>query len=282
MHFFYLDESGDTGDNLNDPNQPIFVLGGVSLRDEGWNKTQTELHKIFDDYFEGEIPENFELHTKQLLSPNGEGPFQNHDINDRTELVQEILDLIEERKHGVHFVAIDKNKLCDSECCVELPYNTESPYLVAFDYLVTYINWNVKERLGSTARALVIFDRKDQYHAEIEKITRNRRFEGPKTHRIKWIVEFSYSVDSKKNSMIQLSDLIVFLARRFMEIEKGYHPNWSTDACDFYASCYDQLITRVKRQKIVDRSGRNMNEFTNFLKEIRCTPSKQWRRNFNI
>ncbi|WP_143814354.1 DUF3800 domain-containing protein [Lysobacter spongiicola] len=35
MHFFYLDESGDTGANLADPNQPIFVIGGVSVRDEG-------------------------------------------------------------------------------------------------------------------------------------------------------------------------------------------------------------------------------------------------------
>lgn len=282
MHFFYLDESGDTGDNLDDPNQPIFVLGGVNLRDEGWNKTQIKLHKIFDDYFEGKILENFELHTKQLLSPNGEGPFLNHDIEDRTELVEELLTLIEERKHGVHFFAIDKNRLCDAECYVELPYNAESPYLVAFDYLATYINWYVKEHLGSTARALVIFDRKDQYHTEIEKITRNRRFEGPKIHRIKWIVEFSYSVDSKKNPMIQLSDLIVFLARRFLEIEKGYHPEWSEEACNFYALCFKQLITRVKRQKIIDRPGRNMNEFSNYLNEIKCTPSMQWRRNFDI
>jgi len=282
MHFFYLDESGDTGDNLNDPNQPIFVLGGISLRDEGWNKTQSELDKIFNEYFEGAIPEDFELHTKQLLSPNGDGPFQNHDMDDRTGLVQEILDLIEKRKHGVHFIALNKNKLCDAECCVELPYNTESPYLVAFDYMVTYINWYVKKHLGSSARAMVIFDRKDQYHTEIERITRNRRFKGPKAHRVKWIVEFSYSVDSKKNPMIQLSDLIIFLIRRFLEIEKGHHPDWTEDACDFYASCYDQVIKRVKRQKIVDRQGLNMNEFSDFLEEIRCFPSMQWRRNFSI
>jgi hypothetical protein len=34
MHFFYLDESGDTGENLLDKNQPIFVLGGLSIADK--------------------------------------------------------------------------------------------------------------------------------------------------------------------------------------------------------------------------------------------------------
>jgi len=43
VHFYYLDESGDTGPNLNDPDQPVMVLGGVSVRDEGWNQTQIAL-----------------------------------------------------------------------------------------------------------------------------------------------------------------------------------------------------------------------------------------------
>ncbi|MEI6639470.1 MAG: DUF3800 domain-containing protein [Chlorobium sp.] len=35
MHFYYLDEVGCTGEDLNNPEQPIFVLGGLSIRDEG-------------------------------------------------------------------------------------------------------------------------------------------------------------------------------------------------------------------------------------------------------
>ena len=35
MHFFYVDEAGCTGDNLQNADQPIFVIGGVSIRDEG-------------------------------------------------------------------------------------------------------------------------------------------------------------------------------------------------------------------------------------------------------
>ena len=36
MHFFYLDETGCTGADLISPEQPIFVLGGISVSDDRW------------------------------------------------------------------------------------------------------------------------------------------------------------------------------------------------------------------------------------------------------
>ena len=64
MHFFYVDESGDTGANLADVHQPIIVLGGISVRDEGWNATQERLRELLSAYLSGYIPQNFELHSK--------------------------------------------------------------------------------------------------------------------------------------------------------------------------------------------------------------------------
>lgn len=63
MHFFYVDESGDTGANLADEHQPIFVIGGISVRDEGWNTTQEHLARVVAEYFHGNVPDNFELHS---------------------------------------------------------------------------------------------------------------------------------------------------------------------------------------------------------------------------
>ena len=34
---FYTDETGCDGGTLNNPQEPIFVLGGIILRDGGWN-----------------------------------------------------------------------------------------------------------------------------------------------------------------------------------------------------------------------------------------------------
>jgi Protein of unknown function (DUF3800) len=73
MHFFYLDETGDTGSDLENAEQPIFVLGGVSVSDKGWRKTTDAVQKVIGDFFSGEVPPTFELHANELIAH--QGPF---------------------------------------------------------------------------------------------------------------------------------------------------------------------------------------------------------------
>ena len=282
MHFFYIDESGDTGRNLSDPEQPIFVMGGVNLRDEGWNRTQQEFNQMLSDYFNGTIPDEFELHSYELLSPNGRGPFENHPMEDRTALAEAALNLIHDRSHGIHLISFDKGKITDIPCGVSLAFNPSRPYLLGFDYLTTCINWYVKERLGQSARGMIIIDEKQQHHSDIERIMHNRRYEGAQIHRVKWVVEFSYPIDSRKNPMVQLSDLVVFCSRRFLEIEHGYRDDWLHEAKEFYANCYSLIDYRIIRKVIVERGGRNYGRLNEYINEVRCTPSRQWRRNWGV
>ena len=281
MHFFYIDESGDTGSNLEDSQQKIFVLGGISLRDEGWNKTHEEWSKIIDNYFEGNIPHNFELHSHQLLSPNGEGPFQGHDIQKRLGLVEQAIDLIVERKHGVHYVAFDKSQMNTSDCSATLPYDPKTPYFLAFDYMITYVNEIVKNNLGRSARGMLIIDQKDEFMATVEQIFHSRRFSGAKAHRVKWIVEFASAVDSRKNPMVQLSDLVVLCIRRFLEIEAGY-TNPPDVVKRFYASCYDTLYTRLKKKKILKRSGAGLNQLNTYLETVESKHKSGWKVRYNV
>lgn len=51
MHFFYLDESGDTGDDIRSAEQPVMVLGGIAVRDEGWRKTTEDVRDILEEFF---------------------------------------------------------------------------------------------------------------------------------------------------------------------------------------------------------------------------------------
>lgn len=46
MYLMYSDESGNTGTDLDNKQQPIFALAGIIVKDEKW-------HKI-NDYFEEE------------------------------------------------------------------------------------------------------------------------------------------------------------------------------------------------------------------------------------
>jgi hypothetical protein len=280
MHFFYLDESGDTGSNLLDAEQPIFVLGGVSVADKKWNHTKETLDRVISDYFAGSVPIDFELHACELLSPSGEGPFAGHDIARRLGLVRSLLTLIEELGHSVHYFAIEKSKANSATCAYPTQFDAKNPYLPAFDYLVTLINWHVKEALGQSARGMLVLDEKPEHHESIEGIIHNRRFSGPAAHRVKWIVEFSYPVDSQKNPMIQLSDLVALCIRRFLEVELGYKPSMPDVAKNFYAECYARLSSRTKAKKLVERKGKGLDQLTNYLEAIRAQPALQWRRKY--
>lgn len=282
MHFFYLDESGDTGANLEDDNQPIFVLAGLSVADKKWNNTKEKLDGIINGYFDGEIPDNFELHSHELLSPNGEGPFTGHEIEKRLELVKSLLSLIVELGHYIHYFAIEKPPFIEAECQFETVYNANHPYLLSFDYLITYMNWHVKENLGQSARGMIVLDEKEEHHDEIEKIIHNRRFEVPNSQKVKWIVEFSYPVDSRKNPMIQLSDLVAICIRRFLEIEKGYKPTMPEPVKTFYAECFNIIDQRVKGRNLIERNGRRLNHLNEHVLAAQCKPRTQWRRAYGV
>ena len=282
MHFYYLDEAGCTGEDLNNNQQPIFVLGGLSVRDEGWNITQDDFASLVSNYFDGTAPAGFELHAEELLSPNGAGPFLNHARERRNQLAKDALSLLNTRRHDVHLFGIDKRKLAKECCAVKVNYNSKTPYLLAYDYLLTHINWFVKEKLGRSARGLLIIDTKDQFHQDIETITRFRRFEDTSAHRIKWIVEFSYPVDSKKNTMVQLSDLVVFCTKKFLEVESGYRDDYSDKAKRFFAECYEIIDGRNQKKTLVHRTGRNMEKLNNYLRAVQAKPVGRWKRKYNL
>lgn len=282
MHFFYLDESGDTGTNLNDQHQPIFVLAGLSVADKKWNNTQERLDRIITDYFEGEVPQGFELHSIELLSPNGEGPFAGQDIERRLQLVRDLLGLIDGLGHHIHYFAIEKQILRDTDCGYQTIYDTKTPYLTAFDYLISYMNWHVKENLGQSARGMIVMDEKEEHQESVESIIHNRRFGVPNNQRIKWLVEFSYPVDSQKNPMIQLSDLIALCIKRFLEIKKNYVRNPPAVVRQFYAECFNTIDKRVVGRRVIARYGRNLNLLNEFIESIQCKPKTQWRREFGV
>jgi hypothetical protein len=70
MHLIYLDESGNTGTNLSDPQQPVFVLAALIVPEAVWLNLEKRLVESIQKYFP-ERPHDFEVHTNELLNPRG-------------------------------------------------------------------------------------------------------------------------------------------------------------------------------------------------------------------
>lgn len=269
MHFFYIDESGCTGKDLNNSEQPIFVMGGLSVRDEGWIKTVTAYHDKLKSCFNGRLPKNFELHAEELLAPEGAGPFVGWERQKRNDLALEILDLcLLKRKHQTHICVIDKSKLKQSVIpAVDIYYDCKYPYLLAFDYMITLIDWYVSDKLGKSARAMLIIDEKKGLDRETSYISYWRRYPGGEKKLVKHLVEFSYAVDSVKNPMIQVSDLVCFIAKKFFEIKNGYRSTYQQDAINFFNQGYSLIKKKLIRERLKTRSDKD-NLHDKILKEV--------------
>jgi hypothetical protein len=281
MHFFYIDEAGCTGEDLENQQQPVFVAGGLIVRDEGWNKTKETFTGLVREYFDGGAPEGFELHSHELLSPHGDGPFAGHSRERRLTLVNGVLDLLAERSHQVCYFAIDKRKLAESRAA-ELRSKTylprRAPYTVAYDYLVSKYEWFTKEKLGRSARGMVIADTKKGYETDIAIITQYRRVDAPAVQKVKWLTEFTYAVDSHKNPMIQISDLICFVTKKYLEVEAGYREEWPAEAKLFFRDLYIKVHDRLIKKEALEEAGRHSEQYNAFISNIGLWPSRNFKR----
>jgi Protein of unknown function (DUF3800) len=152
MHFFYLDETGDTGTDLENAEQPIFVLGGVTVSDKSWRRATDAVQDIITDFFNRAVPDGFELHAHELVAH--QGPFAEHSQEDCNALALALLDVVIDLKHRTHFVAIDKRLLLEHADGEEHNIiDCKAPYLLAFNYLVSYLERFVREQCGNPPAA---------------------------------------------------------------------------------------------------------------------------------
>jgi hypothetical protein len=276
MHFFYLDETGDTGTDLKNAEQPIFVLGGVTVRDKGWRMTTDAVQNVISDFFNGAVPNGFELHAHDLVAH--QGPFARRSQEDCNTLALALLDLIITLKHRTHFIGIDKRLLLKHADGEEHDIiNCQTPYLLGFNYLVSYLERFVREGCGRSARGMIIIDQKDTYLTQVDKLTHYRRFDVPRGRQLKRVVEFSHSIDS-----LRLSDLVIYTTRKFLECDNGYRPNWTAEARNFFASCYDRVQKRMWWTNLIDVEGEEEQEAHALLKLCQSTHNGQWKRNYTI
>src|SRR5262245_19454442 len=89
---------------------------------------------------------------------------------------------------------------------------------------------------GHLAPVGPVIDQKDMYLKPVDELTHYRRFDVPKGRQLRRVVEFSHSIDSLRHPLVQLSYLVIYTTRKFMECDNGYRPNWSTEANNFFAS----------------------------------------------
>jgi len=124
---------------------------------------------------------------------------------------------------------------------------------------------------------MVIADTKDGYETDISVITQFRRVDAPAAQRVKWLTEFTYAVDSHKNPMIQISDLLCFVTKKFLEVDSGYRELWKPEAKTAYRDLFAKVNDRLIKKDAITETGRYSEQYNDFIAAIGIWPSRNFK-----
>ena len=215
MHLVYFDESGNSGNNLNDADQPIFVLGALIVPETCWQAVESDLEKELATHFPVLAASGEEIHSGDLRGSRG--CFKGVAIPQRVALRDAWLKVAQ--THSLKFVyrSIEKKryqKWMHETFGVGISIN---PHIAAFPLVSMVVN---RYLVQLKARGMFISDENKEIVRDIEKSIRQLRLaSGPL--RLSMIIEKGFFIDSAKSRILQLCDMCVLHARKKEEIEAG-------------------------------------------------------------
>lgn len=215
MLICYLDESGNTGMRLDDPDQPVHFLAAVMVREDRIRDMADRLHALADAAPTSEPL--VEYHGDQLF--HGSGPWRGAPPHLRIREYGRALSVMSEVDAGVAYASINKPLLVGDQ----------NPHLLALQFLTEKIeHWLRSQTDGLSQRALLVADHNhehDQYAFDL--IQRMQTEGGPVGEHqglnvsLDHIVDGVYFARSERSWGIQLADLVAFVLNRSERIKRS-------------------------------------------------------------
>ncbi len=215
MVLIYIDESGDTGTNFNDTQQPIFVLGAMLVQQNNWKKLENNFQKVLKEAFKQNIPPEFELHAMDLV--NRKNHFRDFSLEGTLEFRNRLFQLLEKSKLPVFYRKIDKKRYSDY-CQKRFGSGIKiDPYIMAFPFVSLRVDSWLEEQ---NELGIFIFD-EHRSLIDIEQSLRALRLPEKGGLHVEHIIEKGFFINSLKSFPLQLIDLILYYIRKYEEAKIG-------------------------------------------------------------
>jgi uncharacterized protein DUF3800 len=218
MHLVYFDETGNSGNNLDEVAQPIFVLGALIVPEQVWMPLEADLLAAVERHCPSPRPEEFEIKASELHNPRGY--FRDLPMALRFALRAELFAIA--RKHGLRFVyrAIEKRRYKKWMVQSFGGGVVINPHVAAFPLIARVVDDYLQNSPGSPLGVL-IFDENRDVVTDVEKSHRLLRSQEG-VLKLKQIIEKAFFIDSRSSLPLQLCDLCVYAARRKEELRTGF------------------------------------------------------------
>jgi len=216
LHLVYLDESGNTGTNLNDTEQPIFLLAALIVPEAVWQPLERDLEQAIARHVPS-MPDGLEIHATDLRS--GRGAFKDISVDKRIALRDEWLQIATRLELKVVYRALVKKRY---QNWLHLTFGTGvviNPHVAAFPMVALVIDEHLAGLPGKPL-GMFISDENKEIVRDVEKsIKVLRGAEG--TLHLSQVVEKGFFIDSAKSRPLQLCDVCALSARKKEERKVG-------------------------------------------------------------
>ena len=211
MKILYADESGNTGTDLDNLNQRIFVLGSFSVDHTKWHEINeyfsSKKVEIFDAF------KDIEIHTNVIFSPPRKSIFHVKNWHDNLIILDKLIDLILELDIEFNFIAIDKNNF---KLELQKKYGSLikiDPYIYSFSILYNEYSKLLEK---SNDKGIIFLDEILEIPKELNKIYPTLS----KNNNV--IIENALFLKSENTNFIQIADIFTFYICQYLNISKGY------------------------------------------------------------
>jgi hypothetical protein len=173
MHLIYLDESGNTGKNLSDVHQPIFLLCALVVPESKWLDVEASLVAVIEQHFPVRL-DQFEVHANEIINPRGF--FRQFSIQQRLDFLQAWLAVAEKFNLKLIHRAIVKKRYAHWLLDTYGPGVVINPHNVAFVLISQVVNEFLRQSEG-TPLGILIADENHEVMPDVEKLIRLLRGE---------------------------------------------------------------------------------------------------------
>ncbi len=225
MHLVYIDETGNTGKNLNDSQQPVFLLCAMLIHKEKWQPLEKKLQQICTTHLDEKAEiERFEIHATEIR--NGNGVFRGMSVSDRIAFRDQLLQVAIDANAKLIYRSIEKKRF--KKWMVEAFGSGISinPHVVAFPLVAQVVNQYLQEQ---NTLGIFISDENKEIVADVEKSIRLLRG-ATTTLKLDRIIEKGFFIDSRKSLALQLCDLCAYSLRKKEERLLGLEPKTIDDS----------------------------------------------------
>lgn len=225
MHLIYIDESGNTGINLSDPQQPVFVLGALVVHESLWQIIEAELEAAIKACCPFIADSEAEIHGGDLRQ--GTGLFKGVGVAERLKLRDSWLKIAVKHRLQLIYRAIVKKRY---ERWMNTAFGSGvsvNPHLAAFPLIAQVAN-NLLREMGPGVLGIIISDDNREVVGDIERFQKLLRVTPGALH-LDRIIEKGFFIDSRKSRLLQLADLCILHARKNEERKIGLPPKTIDD-----------------------------------------------------